>query len=545
MLYLSILFSWVVVAFGSPVYLPFLCKIAAFFGYGALWLAIADLKAKKRFFIGSIWFCAVQLIQLFWLATTTYNGPLMIGLYITISAILGLLFGLICLIVKKPFTLSLAFSIASLATLLEWLRWQPLCGFSWNPAGLALAWMPKSAQLASICGVLGLSFWVFFTNGVGLWALGKNHRGLKKNFKPLFLWFLVAAFPYIFGALYIRGEEIKAYRRSKENASAGNYEPNDFKVLAVQPMIAPPVDAQHPEGFYPIKSALDNWARVFSIIKPHKDEVFNMIAFPEACFVFEGSRLLIPKTAFGELFQQTFDKPILLPERGIITQTEALKAVANALDVEIISGHIDSLEEGDLVSSAAIYVKPSGSVDLYAKRRLFPVAEHMPYAWCRKIGADFGIFDAFKPGKKAVVFDGSAKISPMICYEETFPSHARAGRNLSANLLMGLSNDAWYPRSRLANSHKVHAQLRAIESGVPLVRICNTGISALIDRFGFEINEIAENEAAAKVFTTSLQGHSTFYMKFGDKSILWICSLGIGALALRELREKRRRFALA
>jgi len=545
MLYLSMLLTWAVVAFGSPVHVPFLCKIAAFCGYGGLWLALAGLKAKKRFLLGSLWFFAVQLVQLFWLATTTYNGPLMVGVYGLVAAILGLLFGLICLVVKKPFTLSLAFSVAALGTLLEWLRWQPLCGFSWNPAGLALTWTPEAAQLASIFGVLGLSFWVFFTNGVWLFAVGQKKQGFKGNLKPFSLWFLVAIFPYIFGALYIRSHEIKAYRERKQSSFSAKQDPDSFKVLVVQPMIAPPVKAQHPEGFYPVKSALDNWRRVFSTMKPYKDKAFDMIAFPEASFVFEGNRLLIPTSSFAELFKQTLNRPILLPDRGLITQKEALKAIAHALEVEILSGHIDALKDGDLVANAAIHVKPSGQTNLYAKRRLFPVAEHMPYEWCRVIGADFGIFDAFKPGEKAVVFDGKARAAPMICYEETFPSHAREARNLSANLLVGLSNDAWYPKSKLAQAHKAHAWLRAVENGAPLVRVGNTGVSVAFDRFGREIDAANENKAEAKVFTVPLVTHDTLYTRFGDMPILGVSFLGLGIFVLREFRKKRRRFALA
>jgi apolipoprotein N-acyltransferase len=72
---------------------------------------------------------------------------------------------------------------------------------------------------------------------------------------------------------------------------------------------------------------------------------------------------------------------------------------------------------------------------------------------------------------------------PLICYEAVFPQGLRnaPGR---ADWILQITNDAWFGTLTGPYQHFAQAQLRAIEQGLPLVRVANTGVSGLIDAKG-------------------------------------------------------------
>ena len=77
---------------------------------------------------------------------------------------------------------------------------------------------------------------------------------------------------------------------------------------------------------------------------------------------------------------------------------------------------------------------------------------------------------------------------PLICYEAIFPEQVR--RSGSAEWLLNVTNDAWFGESSGPFQHLVQAQFRAIETGMPMVRIANTGITAIFDGYGRAIGEL-------------------------------------------------------
>jgi apolipoprotein N-acyltransferase len=119
----------------------------------------------------------------------------------------------------------------------------------------------------------------------------------------------------------------------------------------------------------------------------------------------------------------------------------------------------------------------------YDKIQLVPFGEYVP---ARSILGYFvnrvvpGMGDMF-PGKQQTLFDvNGAKLSVLICYESIFPDLARRSVKAGANVMVNITNDAWYGTSSAPYQLLAMAVMRSIETKVPMIRVANTGISAII-----------------------------------------------------------------
>ena len=139
-----------------------------------------------------------------------------------------------------------------------------------------------------------------------------------------------------------------------------------------------------------------------------------------------------------------------------------------------------------LVFNSAFLVNPDGAVSQYDKQHLVPFGEYAPF------GSDIPILEAllqgvgaFTPGRRTAPLRwGRVAMGMLICYESIFPELAQKRVDDGANVLVNLSNDAWFGRSAAPVQQLELAALRAVEQGRSLVRATNTGISAVIDSRG-------------------------------------------------------------
>jgi apolipoprotein N-acyltransferase len=125
---------------------------------------------------------------------------------------------------------------------------------------------------------------------------------------------------------------------------------------------------------------------------------------------------------------------------------------------------------------------------------------------------------------EAKPFTGPIPTGVSICLEETYSHLIRELRLNGARLFVNISNDVWFPRSRLPEHHFQHGRIRAAENGVCLLRSCNTGITGAVDCCGRVVEVLPSSEEKVSVLHLNLplRCFNTLYTWWGDNAVLWV-----------------------
>jgi apolipoprotein N-acyltransferase len=150
---------------------------------------------------------------------------------------------------------------------------------------------------------------------------------------------------------------------------------------------------------------------------------------------------------------------------------------------------------------------------------LLAFGEYIPFSGLLGLLPGMPFAEGFTAGDGPQTFDlpGGVRIAPLICYEDLMPELSRRFvKETKANVLVNLTNDAWYGRSVAPWQHARLAQWRAIETRRSLLRVTNTGVTSVINAKG----EIVETlpiftPAVLKTQIEVLEGE-TSYVRFGD-----------------------------
>ncbi|WBU58927.1 apolipoprotein N-acyltransferase [Paracoccus albus] len=166
---------------------------------------------------------------------------------------------------------------------------------------------------------------------------------------------------------------------------------------------------------------------------------------------------------------------------------EALPVLSEAAGTTVLMG-IQRDEDARYYNSF-IEVAPGGEVrQIYDKFHLVPFGEYIPWGdqmariGIRAFAAQLGFGYSAGSGPAVMQSEGLPPFQPLICYEAIFPQHLRSVEG--AEWLLQATNDAWFGTLSGPYQHLAQARLRAIESGMPLMRAANTGITASIDPLG-------------------------------------------------------------
>ena len=195
-------------------------------------------------------------------------------------------------------------------------------------------------------------------------------------------------------------------------------------------------------------------------------------------------------------------------------------------------------ETGELYNSV-ISTQSSGDLGAYRKVQLVPFGEFLPLKFMLEwlleyLQIPMSDFSAYKFNQTPIDVNG-IKIGVSICYEDAFANVIR--RSLpQANILVNVSEDAWFGNSLAPHQRLQMAQMRAIENGRSLIRVSNNGLSSIIDHRG-KIRTIApqfetivlEGQAAARTGATPF---STWGHKLALSFLLLLLFVAISASIL-------------
>lgn len=146
--------------------------------------------------------------------------------------------------------------------------------------------------------------------------------------------------------------------------------------------------------------------------------------------------------------------------------------------------------DGPLFYNSLAVLGPGAEIEaVYDKFHLVPFGEYVPLGEAlvplgvSAFAASRGNYYSAGPGARVLDLGRLGKVQPLICYEAVFPQDLRAAPE-RPDWLMQVTNDAWFGQMSGPYQHLAQARLRAIESGLPLLRAANTGITAVIDAQG-------------------------------------------------------------
>ena len=121
------------------------------------------------------------------------------------------------------------------------------------------------------------------------------------------------------------------------------------------------------------------------------------------------------------------------------------------------------------------------------------------------------------PAEKGTPSDGGKRrLGVQICFEIIFPELSRAMVQNGANLLVNITNDAWFGRTSAPYQHFSMAVFRAVENKRSLIRSANTGFSGFVDPVGRIISKTPLYTEAVSTQSVPVLNQTTFYTRFGD-----------------------------
>ena len=412
---------------------------------------------------------------------------------------------------------------------MEWLRGNILTGFPWQSPGMVFATGPLGLRLASSLGVYGcgvVALWLavlpltlLFLLPSGRGRLGNLGYGVLGLFGCAFL---------LMGTPFERPIETTAasgmwVRVVQPSIPQQEKWVRNLRHSHIDQHIALSVEESEPPTEVWVWS-VDEWGV--------RDGWFETIWDGE---VASSPELIIwgEVSYAGRLLD---DLPALRPRLREATQNQA----------GLILGSLRRDEAGQHYNSAFLLNADGDVTAHYDKRFLVPWGEFVPF---RKMfpfvdklapGGDFG------RGTEATILPFTrangkvVKIAPLICYEIIYPFNTRK-ISQDADVIVNITNDAWFGDSLGPQQHFAMARMRAAETGLPVIRVANTGISAVIHPDGGYYLE-SLRYGTKDWGDAILRGRvNTIYARWGETGfvVALLMSLAVGFIFRRPLGDKK------
>ncbi|PWJ10346.1 apolipoprotein N-acyltransferase [Jannaschia seohaensis] len=224
----------------------------------------------------------------------------------------------------------------------------------------------------------------------------------------------------------------------------------------------------------------------------------------------------------------------------LLSYSEDIRPIlSNAADGPVLIGAQRYDDDGAPRNAAVLLTGSEGEIaHVYDKHRLVPFGEYLPLPQVAEalgigpLAAQLAGRYAPGPGPDLIEIPGLGPVLPLICYEAIFPQDIRAADRPRA--ILHLTNDAWFGQGAGPRQHLALARLRAAESGLPVLRAANTGISAVIDARGGLIATLGLNEVGHLDALLPPAAAPTPYVRIGDWPALALILTVLATLAIRK-----------
>ena len=225
--------------------------------------------------------------------------------------------------------------------------------------------------------------------------------------------------------------------------------------------------------------------------------------------------IVLPETALPLMLDQ-------LPRDYVA----ALRRRAQDGGGDVLLGIAAQDEQGRYYNSAAGFARESAQI--YQKKHLVPLGEFTPPAFAWTLALLNIPMSNFSPGAavQPPLMLAGQKVAVNICYEDVFGEEII--RDLpAATLLVNLSNTAWFGDSLAQPQHLQIAQMRALETGRPILRATNTGMTAIVNPHGRVERVLPPFSESALVGEVSGYTGATPYVRWGNAAVLLLAGLGL------------------
>ena len=171
-------------------------------------------------------------------------------------------------------------------------------------------------------------------------------------------------------------------------------------------------------------------------------------------------------------------------------------------------------------------------IGVYHKKILMPLGEYIPFASyfpsLKKLSPQTGEF-SFGDKDQPLTFELdnnlAVRLSILICYEDLVPSLSSLSSMLGGQVLVNLTNDAWYGDTYAPHQHNLIASWRSIEQRRYLIRSTNTGFTSVINPLGEIVKDLKPFTSDYIIVQVKSRDLITFYAKYGKMLELILCIL--------------------
>src|SRR6185312_7680959 len=380
----------------------------------------------------------------------------------------------------------------------EWLRAILFTGFPWNAIGYAAMPVPLLMQSVSMAGLFGMSALAVFVFSMPALFAGRRHRAIGV---AVALALVAADLAYGYFCL----------------AMPASGAAKSLQVRIVQPVI----------------DQSEKWD------KSVRDRIFNHLIDLTRAPVAKGARkpelIVWPETAVPFLFTE---RPDALTKLGEVLDKGQL-LLTGAVRVE------GGVGAGARFYNSVLAIDDSGEItDAVDKLHLVPFGEYVPFqSLLGRLGVDklVELPGPFSAGtdRHTIVLPGGAAALPFICYEIIFPGEGDK-EALHSDLILNVTNDAWFGNTPGPYQHFRQAEVRAVELGLPLIRAANNGISAVVDAHGRVLDALAIDDVGVLDATFKLErGRNPHFGTPATNGFLTIILFGLVATTTKLTGRRR------